>query len=495
MSQVQLRAGFVIEDIQDHLGHGEGAQAAQEVLRHLTAFDLEVEGPVGPNPVDDPLLSVADNVLCRGFPTLPSLRVEREVAEATGLIEEERSNGELSFPFRAELDREDAILLRRALLPIEPGLSPAAVTADLEGRMDSEAERSFLKEGLPGVVGDWAAQLACPQRSLDSIVPEEDALDFAYQHVDFALQMPGHPSAAEGLVAEIDGKHHEEEGQIRLDEERNQACQSAGWQYSRISASRASQVPSSARDVIGQYLSDPCASLLEENYNSPLWKEEEGRKWFLAALMPVHVARIQKALLHLLRQGLLSLDCPEWNLAIVERDVPGARLAIQDFQDLLGALMNLEGKGREPPGVNLRVYRDVRHEGLELPSVPADERIGPESPPEEPFEAEVLLDTSVLLRPGLRPLSPEATEKIGTQAVRGTVRSACAPVAKSQVKGGRPIRYDVPPALGDTPQAKRRQKSILNWSRCFTFSGISSARRDTGPTRSTSFASRSGERT
>jgi ATP-dependent DNA helicase RecQ len=449
MSQVQLRAGFVIEAIQDHLGHGEQSRAAQEVLRHLTAFDLEVEGPVGANPVDDPLLSVADNILCRGFPTLSSLRVERKVAEETSLTEEKGSNGELSFPFRANLEREEKMLLRRALLPIEPELSPGAVASDLEERMDSEAERSFLREGLPGATGDWAAQLACPQRSLDSIVPEEDALDFVYQQVDFALQIPGRPSAADGLVIEIDGKHHEEEGQVRLDKERNQACQSAGWQYSRIPASRASEASSSARDVIGQYLSHPCASLLEENYRSPLRKEKEGREWLLAALMPVHVARIQKTLLHLLRKGLLSLDRPEWKLAIVERDVPGARLALQDFQDLLGALMDLEGEGREPPELDLRVYRDQRHEGLGLSSAPADEQIGPDSPPEETFEAEVLLDTSVLLRPGLRPLSSEAAEKIGPRAVRGTARSAHAPVAKNQVKGGRPIQYDVPPALGD----------------------------------------------
>lgn len=451
MSSTQLRAGFVIEAFQEHLGYGEQSTAAQEVLRHLTAFDLTVGGPVDPSPVDDPLLSVADNLVCRGLPTFPSLRVERAIAEETGLTEERRKNAEISFPFKAELDRDEKLLLRRSLLPIEPELPPTAVADDLEDRMDSEAERSFLSEGLPESAGDWTAQLACPQRPLDSIVPEEDALDFAYQSVDFAVQLPRHPSASDGLVVEIDGRQHGEEGQVRLDRERDEACRSAGWQYSRIPASQASQVPPSGRGPIDEYISHPCASLFEENYESPLWEEEEGKKWILAALIPIHVARIQKTLLHLLRQGQLSFDRPQWNLAVVERDLPGARLAIHDLRELLGALMDLEGKGRTPPNVDLRVYRDERHRGLELSSEPADGYVAPEASPEDSFEAEVLLDTSVLLRPGLRNLSPDVSDKIGAQAVRGTVRTAHAPLTQNKVKSGRPIRYDVPPSLGDIP--------------------------------------------
>lgn len=452
MSSTQLRAGFVTEAIQEHLGRGNQSQAAEEVLRHLTGFDLRVEGPVEPTPSDDSILSVADNIVCRGLPTLPTLRVERAIVEETGLTEERRSSGVISFPFRAEMDREEKILLRRALLPVEPGMSPAEVAGDLEGRMDSEAERSFLTGGLPEAVGDWAAQLAHLQRPLDSIASEEDALDFTHQHVDFAFQLPRHPSTSDGLVVEIDGKHHEEEGQIRLDKDRNRSCESAGWRYSRISASQAGQVPPPKQDVIGEYFSHPCGSLLGQNYASPLWEEEGGKDWVLAALMPVHVARIQKTLLHLLRRGQLSLHRPRWDLAIVEQDVPGARLAIRDFRDLLRALMDLEGEGREPPEVNLRVYRDARHKGLERSSCPPDEYVGPEEPSlPESFGAEVLLDTSVMLRPGLRLLSPEVREQIGPEAVHGTIRSGHAPLAKNKVKSGRPIQYDVPPALGDTP--------------------------------------------
>lgn len=448
MSSTQLRAGYVLQAIQEHFGYEEESPG-RNVLSHLTAFDLDVEGPVDPTEKDDSVLAVADNIISRGLPTLPSLRVEKVLAKDLDLTQEHRPKGEISFPFREEPARGEQVLLRRCLLPIEPDFSPQDILEDLGDRLDSDAERAFLRKGLPEIAGDWAAQLAEPQRLLETITGPNVANDFVHQKVDFAIQFPSRPNAKEGLVLEIDGKHHEEEGQVQLDKKRNEACRSAGWSYGRSDASQANQPETRVRSVLQDYLDHPCGQLLKENYSSPPWSSEKGRRWALLTLVPVQVARLQKTLLHLLRRGQLSLDRPRWKLAVLERDIPGTRLAVEDLLDLFEALFELEGKGREVPEVDLRVYRPKEKKSLELPSEEPDEYLSSNASLPESFDAEVFIDTSVLLRPGLGTTPKDLVDQVGHQAMRARVRTAHAPVVENRVKGGRPIRYDVPEPMGD----------------------------------------------
>jgi len=452
----QLRAGYLLQAIRDHFGY-ERNSFPRQVLRHLTAFNLDLQSPIGSSKIEDPILAVADNLVTRGMPTLPSLRVEQAVAEATGLTTEKRVNGSIEFPFSEEPDNAGQRLLREALLPIDPSLSPDEVTSDLREQLGSDAEIDFLRSGVSAAVGGWAAQLFNPQRRLDTIVSEENALGFTRQSVDFAVQLPVHSDHPDGLVVEIDGKQHEEAGQVRLDEKRDGACKQAGWTYGRTPATNAATPSRQVQTEIGAYLDHPCAKVLRQNFESPPWQSESGAKWTLAALIPLQVARIQKTLLYLVQQSLLDLGSPTWTIAVVERDIPGTRLAIQDFRELLCALFQLEGKGRTPPDINLRVYRSSAHQELEVTvgenpeegPFAYDTHLGANPSEAKSFDAEVILDTSILLRPGLRTPTKQLAEQIGTKAISATIRTAHAPVVEPSVMDGRPIHYDLPEPMGD----------------------------------------------
>ena len=488
----QLRAGFLAEAVRDHFAD-HSTSLGEDVINHLTAFDLSVEGPVEPFSVDDPILAVAENLITRGIPTLPSLRVETALARATDLTEERRVKGSISFPFSDEMGADEKRLLRYSLLPIDPSISPADVATGLEPRLDSDEEKDFLQGGAPEAIGEWACQLIEPQRPLDTIVPEEQALDFSRQNVDFASQLPVASGSDGGLVVEIDGKHHEEAGQIRLDKKRDRACDSAGWTYERIEAKNAASPPLETRSRLRDAFDHPCGQILRENYEAPFWKTDrepaDGSseppgdagdssadggppvQWMHMALIPMQVARIQKTLLRLLRRGQLDLNARSWTIAIAERDVPGARLAVADFLDLMENLLLLKGEGRTIPNVNLCVYRSPIHRELELGDRNRADRDDnrrlssgdgrssdpfgfdaylTEDPSEmAPMDAEVVIDTSVLLRPGLEPLSSGQVDRLGSRAVQATIRTAHAPTTWSYVQKGTPTRYDVPEPLGD----------------------------------------------
>ncbi len=73
-------------------------------------------------------------------------------------------------------------------------------------------------------------------------------------------------------------------------------------------------------------------------------------------LTPVAVARLQKTLVECMLAGVLDMSAPEWNIAVIERDVPCAWLAVQDLSQLLDRLLLLEGAGRKLPPIKLAVY-------------------------------------------------------------------------------------------------------------------------------------------
>lgn len=77
--------------------------------------------------------------------------------------------------------------------------------------------------------------------------------------------------------------------------------------------------------------------------------------WSTLLFSPILIARIQKAIIHLIGNGLLDLQASSWRLLLVERDVPGAALAISELQRLIATLHTLKGEDPSLPPIHLRV--------------------------------------------------------------------------------------------------------------------------------------------
>lgn len=55
-----------------------------DILNRLSHFVIDSD--VGGNGQLEPVLSILENILCRGLPTLPSLAIEKEMEQLTGLF-------------------------------------------------------------------------------------------------------------------------------------------------------------------------------------------------------------------------------------------------------------------------------------------------------------------------------------------------------------------------------------------------------------------------
>lgn len=450
----ELAAGYILEGIRNHLLNEKDQAYWQEVLHGLSAFVVDTN--INANEKWDPVCAVMDNILSRGLPTLSSIFIEdkfRDFFSCTDKIVKERT-GEIEYVISPSIESWKLDLIKRALHIIDPQLDRnTALDYSIESwekQFDSSPERDFFYRILPEHLGDYVNQLIEPQRSFTSILEEstwriksllsklgDPAGKFIDQRADFTLQFPSYPNFASAMVIEIDGPHHLDDSQRILDNRRDKACELMGWaKTARIATNELLDIPTEKLKNIHDFIRHPYAVMAENNYSSPVWNESFGLDALQLALTPFLVARIQKFILHCIASGALSLNEKSWRVVIVERDVPGAHLAIQDLYNWMNTLFDLEGQGRSLPKIELTVLPSPQFANCEL-----NETVDKTFSNSE--QVNLLIDISMLQRYGFSKLDDNLLQQM--KPVYGaTIRSSYRFQHDSrQVKCTQPINYHI----------------------------------------------------
>jgi ATP-dependent DNA helicase RecQ len=367
-------------------------------------------------------------------------------------IDEESEAGSFEFRHRsldAETEGEWLHLLKRAHYITDPRLTPEIELPHQS--FDSDEEQIFFFNLLPRFLGNHIIQLVEPQRSFETLIDRKAAPEFFRQRVDFALETDQIKA-----VFEVDGEQHEEPRQRRLDERRDKILKNNGWKVFRIPARdvrsgklepRIEQDVNLLRDKLA---TNPFFALTEQNYQSPLWETELGQKALQLVLTPFSVARLQKTLLLALRCSALSLNQSEWKLAIIERDVPCAQLAILDFLQTLQAFYSLLEINTPLPQIELLIYATPEFERtssgisegqLSEFSIHANSHVL-DSQNAETFDGDLLIDISMLQRHGYTTPEPGlCNQLLGSHSAAVSIRSVHTPRDRDQIQSSEPIVY------------------------------------------------------
>ncbi|MBI1924870.1 DEAD/DEAH box helicase [Candidatus Poribacteria bacterium] len=481
---MQLYAGAISEGIfkilEDVSTDGFDAKRAVEML---SIFDLELIGVEQKVP-PPPWCAVLDNILSRGTPTLASPYVESVLAKRLNLTEQKTSDiGNISFDFQPSVDplHYDDVMqtLRRSLVIIEPRLKETDRLLDFislqswEVHFGSKFESRFFHGILSDVIGVYARQLAEPQRPIQTILRqigrEQDNLqrrlanlakNFFGQRVDFAFEFPTTENEKRGLVVEIDGSQHDEEPlQSTLDAKRDEAVKKAGWLPTlRIRTKEFPTIPDEKSDQLKSFFAHKYAQIAAENYGEPFWLNDLSRRVFQLVLVPIAVARIQKVLVQFIKSGVLRLGAEPWKIAVHERDVPCAWLAVADFLQLLSHLLQLQGKAFTPK-VEVRAYYSEKFANAELGEAEPDISFGYQREKAgfraeladhlDDFDADVLIDVSVLQRKGFTTIEQSLQKHIPT-AKTAVIRSVHSIYKDRVIATSEPISYHL-----DSPEKKK----------------------------------------
>jgi ATP-dependent DNA helicase RecQ len=370
----QLQAGYILDCVKDILETKYTTTEVKGLLTQLSYFDIEVNSTVSQNDNSEfeQTLSVAHNIISRGLPTKPTLWLENEILDNFGLTQQDKKLFEIGT-IRQELkiNEEQIEKLFQALHIIDPEIKGDNVskhTMPSWEKLGSDFEEGFLYEQLPKYASQMWTQLFEPQRELENILKfsttTEDEIDkyvngsiriFNEQQLDFSFEFPYKVNNQRGLIVEIDGSQHENATQRHIDDSRDTATEKAKWGKAlRIKTTEWKSIQNKI-DFIKQLEKEQLFKLLKQNFENPLYLEKEGLNALELCLIPFAVARIQKTIIHLLFEGKLNINAEEWNIAIIERDIPCGNIAIKDFGELLNSLFSLQGDTDKLPKINVLI--------------------------------------------------------------------------------------------------------------------------------------------
>ncbi len=370
-SKLQLQAGYINSGLVSYLLEaGYEKNRIEGLINKLSYFELDSSEPLSKiDDISDPIICVANNLISRGLPTFTSIFLENRFLKLLKLTENiNDTTGALSFPI-VKKDEQLSDLLYRSLHLINPNFKNATnFKKELVSweKLGSEYEEEFYYKHLPSFTKTYFSQLIETQRDIVSIIRfaknQKEGIEkylkgsidnFSEQNVDFTIEFPYEINGKRGLAIEIDGSQHDNPSQKNLDSLRDNALTKANWMKTlRIRTSDFHNINSILK-VLRELLEEDYFQTIQKNYDEPIWGSDDGLLTSQYSLIPFAVARIHKTLFKYIQSGILSINDDTWKIGINERDVPCARLAIEDFTKLFEVLFYLEGKNRSLPKIEL----------------------------------------------------------------------------------------------------------------------------------------------
>jgi ATP-dependent DNA helicase RecQ len=447
----QLQAGYIIEGIRELFKNQTNKNKTDGLLKNLSYFELETDTDISVRRKNVEIAAVANNIISRGLPTRPSLYIEETFASIFKKTKKQKgASGNILYGL-IENNNDLAQKLFEALHIIDPRINLENQTLDYNRSWDKfgeDFEGVFLYSVVPEYLGEQFIQVFENNRDFVSILKNvkfktpllqdfSSIINEKYvkQDADFTVEIPYNIDNEKGIIIEIDGENHEFMTQNELDTQRDDILTKTNWANTlRIKKAEFDKVTDAIKPL-QTYLEQEYFDLLTQNYKNALYENSDGIEAMQLALSPVAIARIQKTILEFVIAGKLKFYSKKWNIAVIERDVPCAFLAIEDLKQLLQNLFTLEGSGKKVPEINLSVFTNDEFKDAILNKTHKDNLLSLESF-EKDITFDILIDISVLQKKGL--FNAENNLKSKFKAV---IRSAHAPVSPRNFHCSNPINY------------------------------------------------------
>lgn len=373
----QYIAGNIIDNFFDNFEKKSSRKSAAEKLANwLSYFQLNSKSGFEKVEVEyHPTIAVILNLLQRGLPTkLNKYAIDKIVNKSTFLDFDEENESSIILKTE-DFDDEIKDLFFRGLHIIDPRITPENLKNNYTHsweNLGSDYEEDFLFSNLPfsiGTNGGFISQLISNQRTISSIIKDSVNLstvqnrvrnNFEGQRTDFSIEFPYYSAnKTKGIVIEIDGSQHQTGEQLFLDTERDRAVATSGWNNTlRIKTSefKTAEFSNKINNILLPAINNDYIKICLDNYINPIWETPIGKEVMQVTLIPFGIARIQRTIIEAISHNILPLDKESWKIAVLEKDIPCAQIAIDDLQELIDELNNLSSEPLVIPEIELHVY-------------------------------------------------------------------------------------------------------------------------------------------
>ena len=383
----QYIAGNIIDNLFDVFKNKSSKKLAfKELAKWASHFQVNSKTRFENNEVVySPFIAILINQLQRGLPTKLNIQALKEIVKSSTILDFEENNESIINVEFINVNDEIEELIFRSLHLMDPRINRNSLEHNYQDSWEglgSNFEENFLYQDLPKAAGahfnnngEFIIQLLVTQRKISNIlgensnlrnIPERVRNNFEEQRSDFSIEFPYYPEKKpKGIVIEVDGPHHDTPEQVFLDTERDKAVANNGWNNTlRIKTSEfnTAQFGTKVKNILLPAIDNEFVNNCLHNYNNPLWTHPIGKEVLQICLIPFGIARIQRMLLESMAHEILPVNQESWKIAVLERDVPCAKLAIDDMLILIESINELTNEPLVLPEIDLHVFSSTEFE-------------------------------------------------------------------------------------------------------------------------------------
>lgn len=346
----QLKAGYLLDEIKSLFDYESEDLYKIESLSNWLSYS-DIKSTLPEQKTYNSVFNVLKNLIERGLPTRLNFFAYNELIRKSSIFT--LDNNDVSIKASCENNVELRAQFIEALHVIDPRIDNKASLNTYKNsweELGSTYEEDFIFKTLPNALGEdynFVSQLLSQQRSLDHIIGEQatDAkfdnirASFKEQRTDFSIELPYFKENGEnkGIILEVDGTQHEEWKQKKLDNERNRIHKGINWhptirfETEIFKTQRFNERANKLKEFFNQ---SEYINQIRQNFQNPFWKDEKKQEIHELALIPFAIAKFQRMLLEILIYNSENAKKEKLKLAVLERDVPFAQLAISDLYEL-----------------------------------------------------------------------------------------------------------------------------------------------------------------
>ncbi len=355
----QYQASYILDSVLRELNNfGENNNKFPEInglYKQLSTFNVSTNINLDFDETIPNVYAVISNLITRGLPTLANIRLEEQLANILKLTEKniDESRGQVHFPFsNSKIGGEK---LFKSLHTVDSRARNRKEYIN-QSLLDSNFEKAFIFEYLPEKKS-YLGQLFEHQRARASITRDNNP-----GNIDFSIEIPYFNSHRKlnkfnqsiqlknqkTFLVEIDGaKYHEQ----LIDDLKDFEISSFSNTISHITEGNVFRDQNVFLDTI---LKEDFINIIEENYQN---KEYLSDPVTSLVLVPIGVARLQKMIIDYFISNYKTIEKLEViKIAILERDIACAQLAIDDLNQLIEILNGLATVPVHVPKIQLEVF-------------------------------------------------------------------------------------------------------------------------------------------
>lgn len=359
---LQYQAGYILEAVKKQLNSYSKSQKNEielnGLLKSLSTFNVVTSLNLDLPASVPSILAVASNILTRGLPTLPSVFIEEYFAKWLQLTirKDIIERGKVYFPLVVDFyEKYSNSTFFKSLHVIDSRAVNRSQYLNLLD-VDSNFEQNFLLHLIPNNKS-FLAQILEKQRSRGSLTRDNNQ-----GRVDFSLEIPYDVTSTKTnryrqqvqlkhhktYVVEVDGKKYHTD---LLDDLKDFELAQLSTDIRHITEDRTHK---DVNDFLISVSEESYIKIKEENYKNPAYPTSPAT---ILVLSPFGIARVQRVILQYLIANFHTIAVDQKiSIAILERDIPCAHIAITDLQETLFTLNELATTKIILPDLQLEVF-------------------------------------------------------------------------------------------------------------------------------------------